>query len=124
MSLHEALTRRIDELERIAKAADAEFPGPWRHNQHTKWICDGENRVIDSAAARLGTFMTTQDPAAVLRGLTEDRDILARHQRDHIYNDQQWHCCVCVDSDMDNERWPCPDVLSLARRHGLDPQES
>lgn len=111
--LHERITARLDELQRIAKAADAVFPGPWRHDHRHKWMHDGDGNHIDSANAALGAFMAANAPDLVLRGLAEDRDILRRH-RQEAYEDGDCNWCSTIG-------WPCPEILSLARRHGIQP---
>jgi len=68
----------------------------------------------------------------VLRGLAEDRDILRRHEPDRIPADrpQDWDCRGCevhmgnLSCDYGEHEhtvpWPCPEVLSVARRHGIE----
>jgi len=61
-------------------------------------------------------FIAVENPAVVLRHCDEDLDVLERHQQATLggaplaSHDE----CQCV------EPWPCPEVLSLARRYGIE----
>ncbi len=67
---------------------------------------------------------------ATLRRLAEDRDVLARHKpiqelATTVNHGSQW-LTLCAYEWRDGDgllvRWvDCPDILSLARRHNLDP---
>ncbi len=129
--LHERLAAKLDELQRIAGRAHNAEPGAWTIRQARGLAGVNRFNVVDAAGDELAWVGEHNDarliaaaasPDVVLRAVAEDREVLKRHVRDHIYDDQTWHCCVCVDGDVVALAWPCPEVLSLARRHGIDPE--
>lgn len=90
-TLHEQLTAAIDKAERYAQIHAEDYEQP-------------NGRAIHNLAGRM------------LRGLAEDRDILARH---HAVDPWLQFCAAHNPDDgvlLDN----CPEVLSLARRHGVE----
>lgn len=106
--LHEQITARIDELERIAHDATRLDWSVWRSQTISVRATFG-----DLALEHVATW----DPAAVLRGLAEDRDILTRHYvcADSLCGSKGSDCHTCRD-----EFHPCPEIRSLCRRHGLE----
>jgi hypothetical protein len=114
ITLHAVLTAHIDGAEAFVRWLDEHL--------------DGRERPYNPA--------DPADPVCVLRGLAEDRDILARHQSDTYLPSQRdfWECVACShDIECNSDRyhhhqiivhWPCPEVLSLARRHGVATAES
>jgi hypothetical protein len=69
-------------------------------------------------------FADAFNPAAALAGIAEDRDILARHAPKPLPFNGPSECAFCelhssdpwITDIVDRRDWPCPEVLSLARR--------
>ena len=112
MGLHERLTQRIDELEALA-------------NETTDCYMNGVPGLLDwgSLAPPLRIYISAWVPAIVLRGLAEDRDILARHPMMVCGMAGCWGFCVQCGSG-DECPGPCAELCSLARRHGVNPEEA
>ena len=107
---HGRLIEAIDQAEAIAKAAA-------RDSNSDRWV-PGMFRI---GLPDMAEHIAVHDPATVLRGLAEDRDILRRHEpveRRDYGNDNWLACCAC---GKDVTYKPCNEVLSLARRHGVTP---
>lgn len=109
--LHAALTARIGELEREAKSATyAVGESPWNAVSGSSYTAawgvetadDSKHIVAENCFEEVALYVAAWDPATVLRGLAEDRDILARHAPDP----------ECTG-------WGCSEIASLGRRHGI-----
>lgn len=116
--LHARLTARIDELAAVAIAAA-------QHEGGTDWYARG----VIGADPPTARHVIEWDPATVLRGLAEDRDILARHAphtvTEHLLDGSTAPVTLCSHEWRDGAglwlEWRhCPDVLSLKRRHGIE----
>lgn len=95
--LHAAIAARIDEVEASVRAYQ---------------------RGLD-----VGATVLIQHPEAILRGLAEDRDILRRHANEGYPGFGPDLCGWCseeTESGQIRVRWPCAEVRSLARRHGIE----
>lgn len=137
--LHAPITARIDELEQIARAATS-HTGRWRWVHGLGEMCDDPTcpfgELFDEAepgsnfggtvlmqvhgydvheAWQGAEHIATWDPATVLRGLAEDRYLLRKHRRTGPAGG--W----CGGHGTFLTAWPCDDLLSLARRHGVQP---
>lgn len=120
--MHAAIGARLDELEALAKRAYDAEPGAWAlHHNRTRTGRADEWEIRDydgDSLAWVGTendarlIVRVADPATVLRGLAEDRDILRRHQQVPL-DDEDCRCGWVLAE--------CPELLSLARRHGVQP---
>lgn len=132
--LHARITAAIDQAEALAKAADERHPSPWR----TEWqgqdylLLDDNGDEVLSLTFAIATWepeateqraecetsaadlMRANDPATVLRGLAEDRDILRRHAPNEAL------LCTPAIHSMLTAGVLCPEVLSVARRHGIE----
>lgn len=142
-SLVAAVRERLDETERLARAATCEA---WT----VRVDCFGEVEVVtDAAHARYvgdkqpepydvvshGDFheavsladaehIAFHDPAAVLRRVAAQRRVLERHQP-HIGDDGQATCEYCpADYEDELTPWPCPDFADLADGLGIDLEET
>lgn len=122
-TLHERLSARIEELERVAKAVGEEWGSDagWR-----------QLAMVWSLTGDLETYVADHTPALVLRGLAEDRDILARHTptpRDTAAGASTLFCPGCSIFDGLSGHAAivradkCRELPSLARRHGINPEE-
>ena len=111
--LHAVLTARIDELERLAQTAG-------KDSGSKRWV----PRMMGGAPPDVAEHIAAWDPSTVLRGLAEDRDILHRHapvEVDHFPGQKPICAHEWADGDAYVVTWTqCPDVLSLARRLGVD----
>lgn len=123
--LYAQITARIDEMERIAREADDICDLPHTASVSATWSDPADQK----AAEILWEHARRWDPATVLRGLAEDRDILQRHQPRYIDELDLVLCAECngdvgdFPDETGGERGgyvPCSDVASLARRHGLE----
>lgn len=130
-TLYERLTARIDELERIARACLADAPTPWTVTRGVgvvRIIRDHSGIAICSPVEADAEHIAAWDPATVLRGLEEDRDILQRHalpDRVPIEDLPPYPCEWCSRRASDPAfsvwvDWPCEEIRSLARRHGVE----
>ena len=149
MSLHEKLSARLDELEKLAKDAT---PGPWRHVdfadppyqpmtseglESTYMGCGSVITMGDGVAGGdiaapngdlyprggyspgddMALIAAVASPDVVLRQVAEDREVLKRHWR----NGNGCEACWRVTSEATEAvLWPCPDLLNLARRLGIE----
>jgi Family of unknown function (DUF6221) len=117
------LNARLDEDEAIAAAAQA--PSPWRAAVHESdtWIvtdATGEPLIYDEGTPSLeeAAHIARHAAARVLRDVAAKRAILDRHAPHETAFDGP--ACDGCSEDVDDrpqlakERWPCPDVLSLA----------
>jgi hypothetical protein len=109
--LHQRILAAIDAEETIAKAAERDCPSPWMRSMFRIGLPD------------MAEYIAAQDPATTLRRLAEDRDVLARHAFVDWYEGGTgcWYCSGEENAEHRIVDWPCPDVLSVARRHGIDP---
>jgi hypothetical protein len=139
--LHAVLTARIDELERAAQMSAGAHPGEWVDitDEDGDWpgVRLGEDGEVDLYHAEHAWHIATWDPSTVLRGLAEDRDILRRHAPmpiklddpnlskllDFLHATTEPLCLHGRDSGgivLEAVLWPCPEVLSVARRHRIE----
>jgi hypothetical protein len=95
--LHDVLIARIDELEETARAAQY-----GRGGLSVSWPRAGGKDALVA-------FWNADPITAALRGYAEDRDVLRRHVA-RASDTCQAHRAI---------PWPCPDVLSVARRHDV-----
>jgi hypothetical protein len=109
-TLHERLVAAIDAEQAIAEAADAEW-------DHVGVATTGVPAFV--APDAVAEHIAAHDPAMTLRRLAEDRDVLARHGT-HFWDGKCDTCYVPHHGRFAD--WPCPEVRSLARRHGLEVQ--
>jgi hypothetical protein len=140
-SLHDRIAAEIDRLETLANAtledvAANESNDPhWTYRPETMEVLDAETGVVIGSHGTSReedlVYIATWDPARVLRGLAEDRDILTRHapRAEPVQTPigKLVVCRNCSDLYSDPVRvvgWPCYDALSLARRHGLSTEEA
>jgi len=141
-TLYERLTARIGELERIAKAAmpagivnerwymSAVAGDEWRVRERSTEapVADVIGGVFGDRGEEYARHITAWDPATVLRGLEEDRAILQRHalpDRVPIEDLPPYPCEWCSRRASDPAftvwvDWPCEEIRSLARRHGVE----
>ncbi len=114
--LHQRLLAAIEAEMIIAVAATT---GPWTtFDDGLVWADAPGDPVAGCADLTNAAHIAAQDPATTLRRLAEDRDVLARHP---VCVD--WENCGGAGSDCHGcrgEFHPCPEILSVARRHGLD----
>ncbi|MDH6448156.1 hypothetical protein M2155_000564 [Streptomyces sp. SAI-119] len=127
--LHGWLTRQVDRVEALARAAEKEQGRDWR----TRWEASGDHfEIVDDAGLLVADQMqpgaaaqaVAHDPAAVLRRCAADRKILADHTA--LGFDGSVHCDGC---GIDYESGPlvenvndCPTLLALAEGYGLTPE--
>lgn len=113
--LVEFLTARLDEDERIARAASER--APWSHNADDYWMItgtDGDVVVYDESAPTdaEAAHIARHDPACVLADVAAKRAILEEHSPQHSdlfpEDGPQW-CQTCSHRD----NWPCPTVRAL-----------
>ena len=73
---------------------------------------DGDMAIIAAVAS----------PDVVLRQVTEDREVLKRHQplTYELTHETATTCNWCDGGEDRVPEWPCPDLESLARRLGVD----
>ncbi|WP_435285254.1 DUF6221 family protein [Streptomyces bacillaris] len=142
MDLHTWITRQVDRVEVLAKAAT---PGPW------EGVVDHHQRGVVEAsvwADKLGYYITEKvssgerheadahhvghhHPDAVLRRCEADRRILARHNVAANLADSPKFataCDGCRYEWLEGEPKPfvdnlndCPELLDLAHAHGITP---
>jgi len=122
--LHARITAAIDQAEALARRAwDAE-PGRWAlHHNQTRYGRVDEWEIRDYGGVSLAWVFTENDarfivahasPDVALRGLAEDRDILRRHAPNEALL-----CTPAIHTTL--TAWVlCPEVLSVARRHGIE----
>ncbi|MFA0844363.1 DUF6221 family protein [Streptomyces rochei] len=100
MDLHAWITQRVDEVERTALKAREDIPA---------LLASGD--IHNRSAER---HIAANAPVAVLRRCDADRRILARHRA--------WpgsdYCDYC-DADLTTRLADCPELLDLARAHGI-----
>lgn len=105
-SLHARLENRIEELESMATVAA---------RGETQTTITWLEPVGVAEADALLDFLNAWDPATVLRGLAEDRDILRRHAN------YRGNCQWCISRRHGSDwPYPCPDLESLARRLNVE----
>ena len=133
MSLHEDITRRLDELEALARRAYDAEPGPWalhhnatRYGRADEWEIrdyDGDSLAWVGVENDARLIVHVASPDVVLRAVAEDREVLKRHQRVDWYEGGAgcWYCSGEEDEGHRAVDYPCPEVLSLARRLGVTP---
>lgn len=103
--LHRAISTKLDDLERLANTAGLD-------SGSKKWV----PRMMGGAPPEVAEHIATWDPATVLRGLAEDRDILARHAPSDDVEPNSSACMYCMGGPWAN----CAEIRSLARRHGVE----
>jgi uncharacterized protein DUF6221 len=100
------------EWYRYERYVEAKHPHPQifdADEEPVLWLAmDGTQAVMDHIAA--------ENPAVVLRHCAEDLDVLERHRSAF---DEPQLCWSCFRGD-DYLPYPCPEVLSLARRYGIE----
>jgi hypothetical protein len=119
--IHGRVTAAIDLAERFATKVKA---SPDALVQVDHCTCYGGNTVYGHEPG------CGSEPGAawylacdVLRGLAEDRDILHRHANEGYPGFGPELCGWCSEdagSHIIKVLWPCPEIRSLARRHGVE----
>lgn len=142
---HPAVTFLLAAHERAEQQARKATPGPWYSNPHDwgdddfaadvgtaeagpgRWY--GEGNVVGHGYEGGGVvempdavFIAANDPAAVLRRVVGEREILAEHA------ESNGDCGTCVDSkwgypvypNSSPQRYPCRTVLLLAKAWGWE----
>lgn len=123
--LVEFLTARLDEDERIARAATER--APWSHNADDYWMItgtDGDVVVYDESAPTdaEAAHIARHDPARVLADVAAKRAILTEHLPDMAreYRDGAWRdrpqCGACVTWRGEGEAVPAPAPCLTLRR--------
>ncbi|HEX5972562.1 MAG TPA: DUF6221 family protein, partial [Gemmatimonadaceae bacterium] len=124
MDLHAVLLARIEELERIAKAVPYLAARMWDNGRAGVGAVKARQHWTDEARVLIEEHAHLHGPAAVLRGLAEDRDILRRHTAGRWPSVEDGYdaptCIGCGRDDTGDPRYlvPCPEIESLARRLG------
>lgn len=115
INVYAAILAKLNELETMAYAAT---PGVWFW-EPGGWIeqRDGDREIASPRLYGDGTFIAYWSHATVLRGLQEDRDIMLRHSPGGTTTGGD-QICVAHGSLMLYHR--CPEIRSLARRHGVE----
>jgi hypothetical protein len=134
--LHEWISERVAETQRIAEAARGHGEGRWHHETgyHSGRVEDerGETVVYDEGAPleEEAAHIALHDPANVLRRCAADRKILAVHApRDRRwYDDYVCEGCGYDGADYCSEpNTPhvndCPTLLALAEGYGLTEEQ-
>lgn len=123
------LTAAIDVTERVARlVASRNGHRPWSLAASATIDPGGEDGIGDLFGvgdSRIAQHVVRHDPDNVLRGCAADRKILARHQEKtgcrNLHGDGEPHRPDCFDCTYcDGQYWPCPDLLDLAERYGLE----
>lgn len=121
----------LDEAERVAKAAKALAATPWAlvHLPHEVWpegieieegweVHAGDKPLLDPEdTPDLLAHIAAWSPDVALRMVEATREVLDRHTPyDHEYPD-----LGCVHCSREYaEAWPCPHVLTEAKRWGVE----
>jgi hypothetical protein len=132
VSLHEDITRRLGELEELALRATAHGDmGWWQGTGNPGWIVDNAGALVARTEwagmeypwPDAALIAAVASPDVVLRAVAEDREVLKRHQRVDWYEGGAgcWYCSGEEDEGHRAVDYPCPEVLSLARRLGVTP---
>jgi len=134
MTLRERIEAELDRKQAIAEKVQYDpKAGGWRVDidRHGKiWIRDEDGDELAEVGVILDAdqIVTFANPASVLAGLAEDRDILKRHRESEkpaaTPLGEFTVCVYCSDLDSDPVRvvgWPCWDAISVGRRHGIAP---
>ena len=112
MNLHEKISSRLDVLEYLARQVGE----TWGHDAGWR----GYLRAIRQEGGGVALteqaewFAAENSPAAVLRQVAEDREVLKRHAN-RTYGGYQ---IACHPGAVPFEA--CPELASLARRLGVD----
>lgn len=111
-----AITARKAQAEAAAEGAgDARWRvGPPKRCECCNSVLSAVGMEVIATDDRLTGHIAAEDPAAVLRQVAEDFDVLTRHYVCSDLNCAGGDCHTCRD-----EFYPCPEVRSLARRYGL-----
>lgn len=125
------IIERLDVLQEIAEeAAEVWGDGVWYYRIGAEgWEIHPDaatGHVIAVSTEETVKHIVNTDPASVLRGLAEDRDILARHANKGYPGfgpDLCGWCSEDLGAEQVEVHWPCPEVKSLARRHGIEVPE-
>ena len=128
-----AVRAALDDTERLARAAAETAGETWWHRPTLVSyddIVDDVAQLVVAAHEYLGVgeldddmiaHSAGHDPAAVLRRVAADREILAEHSPH-----RNGACPVCwrvtVRSSM-REDYPCPTLRALAHGLGIDPTD-
>ncbi len=115
--LHARIVVALDEEQARAEAAT---PAPWSASEEEvqdlhfgpvqATVLHGPD--IYSLGLADGRHIAAQDPARTLARVAADRRVLERHWNQHAV------CNWCGDEIPMS--WPCPDVLDLAARYGIE----
>lgn len=114
--LHAWITERVDEAERIARAADPVLA-------HVLSFVDYSDRQIIADERHV----IRNNPGAALRRCEADRRILARHSVDSGCADDPMYATACdgcgnwgeYDYPNTENLNDCPELLDLAHAHGI-----
>ena len=137
MSLHEDITRRLGELEELALRATAHGDmGWWQGTGNPGWIVDNAGALVARTEwagmeypwPDAALIAAVASPDVVLRAVAEDREVLKRHRPAELHvweHGESYPACTHGYEDEDDIAdaiwWHrCPEVLSLARRLGVD----
>lgn len=137
--LHADLTAAVTALMELAQAAT---PGPWYSRyggERGQVYASGPGRIVallpdeesDAKPAPNSRHIAANDPATVIRHCQRDLEVLQRHaacttthtpaelalawdlhRLDFHHTDPYCHRCL--------QPQPCPEVLSMARAHGVE----
>ncbi len=130
MTEHPAVAFLLAAHERAEQLARNAGGDEWERDPHP--LCyavkdsDGDPVVCDEGAptGEQASHIALHDPAAVLRRVAAEREILAEHPEHGIDGD----CARCVEWQEDDEGdlcayplpWPCRMVLGLAKAWGWE----
>lgn len=121
--LVERLRAVLDEADRVAKAARS---GRWHVTEERDLVvaewASGPRRVarcegsIPTGNAHNAAYIIAWQPDVALRMVEATREVLERHKPTGLYD-----MCSWCNSDRHYQPSPCPDVLTEAKRWGVEP---
>jgi hypothetical protein len=124
-SLHGQIRAAIEVRQQRARAAT---PGPWTASglNMDPYVTADDGHVVAALVRAYSEcaialdkddalFIAAENPAVVLRHCDEDLDVLERHPICTDPNCAGGDCHTCR-----REFYPCPEVLSLAHRYGIE----
>lgn len=90
-------------------------PGPWYADHRAVFDRAGNRRIADTGGAIFAMHIAENGPPEILRRVAADRRVLDRHVQM-----SGGGCRYCCTSPLDDTWWPCPDLVDLADRYGIE----